>query len=188
MNNKIIVSIHDGQASVDGLSDDMSLELRNYDVALYSDDIELETDEDGNEYDLDFISVPTEFIFNSWSTADIRSYANDNNIELSEIDIKNIALKLQKEHDPNIGINWLVIDQTIESYMSDERSLHCIKCGERLRNGMCTNFCNNKETHRLCFQCNSPVSFEIHAMEANYPYYCPECDENKFEFEVVRVD
>jgi predicted RNA-binding Zn-ribbon protein involved in translation (DUF1610 family) len=36
-------------------------------------------------------------------------------------------------------------------------------------------------TKRVCFRCGTPVEIETKILE--YPYYCPECDENMFEFE-----
>ena len=33
---------------------------------------------------------------------------------------------------------------------------------------------------RLCNKCNSKVEIE---KELDYPYYCPNCDENMYEFE-----
>jgi Zn finger protein HypA/HybF involved in hydrogenase expression len=36
-------------------------------------------------------------------------------------------------------------------------------------------------TNKKCKRCSEKVELEL---ELDYPYYCPECDENMYEFEV----
>lgn len=37
---------------------------------------------------------------------------------------------------------------------------------------------------KICKRCGTPVEVET---ELDYPYYCPECDENMYEFEVTEA-
>lgn len=39
---------------------------------------------------------------------------------------------------------------------------------------------------RVCCRCNTPVEEEKEIPQ--YPYYCPECDENEYEFETKLVN
>lgn len=39
---------------------------------------------------------------------------------------------------------------------------------------------------RICNQCQNKVETEV-VKEINYPYYCSNCDENKYEFETTIV-
>ena len=40
---------------------------------------------------------------------------------------------------------------------------------------------------KYCLRCDTQVKPEKVRMESNYPYYCPCCDENMFEFEVYKT-
>ena len=40
-----------------------------------------------------------------------------------------------------------------------------------------------KRTHRYCNRCDTEVIYE---RKLNYPFYCPNCDENMFHFETYR--
>lgn len=40
---------------------------------------------------------------------------------------------------------------------------------------------------RYCLRCNTQVVRENVRMEGNYPWYCPYCDENMFNFEVYKT-
>lgn len=41
------------------------------------------------------------------------------------------------------------------------------------------------KTRRICARCEQPVVRETHIKE--YPYYCPNCDENMYRFETWSV-
>lgn len=40
-----------------------------------------------------------------------------------------------------------------------------------------------KNTHRYCTKCNHKVQYE---RILDYPFYCPRCDENMYNFETYR--
>jgi hypothetical protein len=40
-----------------------------------------------------------------------------------------------------------------------------------------------KITHRYCTKCNHEVQYE---RVLDYPFYCPQCDENMYNFETYR--
>lgn len=40
----------------------------------------------------------------------------------------------------------------------------------------------------ICNRCNNEVIKETEHMEDEYPWYCPNCDENMFNFEVTIQD
>jgi len=40
-----------------------------------------------------------------------------------------------------------------------------------------------KRTHRYCTKCNHEVQYE---RVLDYPFYCPQCDENMYNFETYR--
>ncbi len=41
------------------------------------------------------------------------------------------------------------------------------------------------KTHRICCRCCKPVVRETKIKE--YPFYCPNCNENMYRFETVNV-
>jgi len=41
-------------------------------------------------------------------------------------------------------------------------------------------------TQKYCFRCKTELEFETDSdLKKEYPYYCPNCDENMFEFETL---
>lgn len=41
--------------------------------------------------------------------------------------------------------------------------------------------------NRVCSRTHSPICYEHHYTEDNYPYFCPMLEENLFEFETERI-
>ena len=60
-----------------------------------------------------------------WSTDDVLSTAESMDIELTEQEADNILEEMERCHDAELGINWLVIESYIESYiqMKEDKTL-----------------------------------------------------------------
>lgn len=41
---------------------------------------------------------------------------------------------------------------------------------------------------RICIRCGNIVLPETGSLRKEYPFYCPECDENMYEFETELVE
>ncbi len=42
---------------------------------------------------------------------------------------------------------------------------------------------------RICFRCGTEVEEEtVESLKEEYPFYCPECDENLYEFETIKEE
>ena len=53
--------------------------------------------------------------YSLWSVNDIVDYAEERDIKCSETQAKSILSKVNDKHDANIGINWDVINEHIDS-------------------------------------------------------------------------
>jgi len=60
-----------------------------------------------------------------WSTDDVLGTAESMDIELTEQEADNILEEMERCHDAELGINWLVIESYIESYiqMKEDKTL-----------------------------------------------------------------
>ena len=88
--------------------------------------IELEVPDTSSKYDIERIKTCTErlvspdWIYQFWSTEDVRAVAENMDIEMSDEVAREILHEVDHHHDANIGINWSVIESYVERYSDEE--------------------------------------------------------------------
>lgn len=73
-----------------------------------------------NEDDVISVENKGETISLDWSIGDVRSVAEDMDVELSILDAADILQDIYRNHDASIGVNWEVIRTHIEMYLDSE--------------------------------------------------------------------
>ena len=59
----------------------------------------------------------------NWSTIDVVNTAEQMNIYLTDEEADKILDELEENHDPQLGINWDVIENYIQQYLDEQEEL-----------------------------------------------------------------
>ena len=65
-----------------------------------------------------FKKITGDTISVTWHIDDVKSVAYDKGIEIDDDDARYILSMVKHYHDASIGINWDVIEATIDNYMN----------------------------------------------------------------------
>ncbi len=57
-------------------------------------------------------------IFNSWCADDVKNQAEDDGVEITDDQVKEVLVSMQSSHDASIGISWDVISTLIDEVVN----------------------------------------------------------------------